>query len=161
MLPKMYQKRDTTLWEYRRRKRGILSPVARGLIFGALFCAWILYCYIFKHGPQFGNEFPDSSVNQFESSSAKLNAEETIYKNGEYHTDPSHNQLNTEEWFHSLKSPFKVSSNGENGDITRQNFEVWHRMGKCEKLYFLSTVDIVFCIQYDKYKYKSPYKVSF
>jgi len=44
----MYPETNTTLWQYRRKKRRILGPVARGLIVGGLFLGWILYCSIFK-----------------------------------------------------------------------------------------------------------------
>lgn len=39
-----------TLWEYRRKKQRILSPVTRGLIFGSMFLGWMLYCSIYTHG---------------------------------------------------------------------------------------------------------------
>ena len=38
---------NTTLWQYRRKKRRILSPVARGLIVGVLFCGWLAYSVMF------------------------------------------------------------------------------------------------------------------
>ena len=38
-----------TLWEYRRKKQRILSPVTRGLIFGSMFLGWMLYCSIYTH----------------------------------------------------------------------------------------------------------------
>ena len=41
--------KPTTLWEYRRKKQRILSPVTRGLIFGSMFLGWMLYCSIYTH----------------------------------------------------------------------------------------------------------------
>ena len=132
MLPTMYRKRDTTLWEYRRRKRRILSPVARGLIVGALLCTWILYYYIFRQEPELGNEFIDSSVNQFEISSGKGNAKGNFYEDDEYRTPPSLNNVNTEEWFHNLKTAFEASSSSETKNTMSQHFEILHRSGKCK-----------------------------
>ena len=39
---------SATMWQYRRKKRRILSPVARGLIVGVLFCGWFTYSVMFK-----------------------------------------------------------------------------------------------------------------
>ena len=41
--------KPTTLWEYRRKKQRMLSPVTRGLIFGSMFLGWMLYCSIYTH----------------------------------------------------------------------------------------------------------------
>ena len=41
--------KTTTLWEYRRKKQRMLSPVTRGLIFGSMFLGWMLYCSIYTH----------------------------------------------------------------------------------------------------------------
>ena len=41
--------KPTTLWEYRRKKQRILSPVTRGLIFASMFLGWMLYCSIYSH----------------------------------------------------------------------------------------------------------------
>ena len=58
----MNHEQTTTFWEYRRKKRRILSPVTRGLILGALFCVWILYCYISKEQLQLNSEHLDTSL---------------------------------------------------------------------------------------------------
>ena len=42
-------KKPTTLWEYRRKKQRILSPVTRGLIFGSMFLGWMLYCSVYTN----------------------------------------------------------------------------------------------------------------
>ena len=39
---------NTTIWQYRRKKRRILSPVSRGLIVGTLFCGWLAYSLLYK-----------------------------------------------------------------------------------------------------------------
>ena len=44
----MYPATNTTLWQYRRKKRRILGPVARGLIVGGLILGWIVYYSILK-----------------------------------------------------------------------------------------------------------------
>ena len=41
--------KPTTLWEYRRKKQRMLSPVTRGLIFGSMFLGWMVYCSIYTH----------------------------------------------------------------------------------------------------------------
>ena len=41
--------KPTTLWEYRRKKQRMLSPVTRGLIFGSMFLGWMLYCSVYTH----------------------------------------------------------------------------------------------------------------
>ena len=45
--------KPTTLWEYRRKKQRILSPVTRGLIFGSMFLGWMLYCSVYTHSSDF------------------------------------------------------------------------------------------------------------
>ena len=39
---------SATMWQYRRKKRRMLSPVARGLIVGVLFCGWLSYSVMYK-----------------------------------------------------------------------------------------------------------------
>ena len=36
------------MWQYRRKKRRMMSPVARGLIVGVLFCGWLAYSVMYK-----------------------------------------------------------------------------------------------------------------
>ena len=45
-----------TLWQYRRKKRRILSPVARGLIVGVLFTGWLTYSILYKQKFDFADE---------------------------------------------------------------------------------------------------------
>lgn len=39
---------NATMWQYRRKKRRMMSPVARGLIVGVLFCGWLAYSVMYK-----------------------------------------------------------------------------------------------------------------
>ena len=39
---------NATMWQYRRKKRRMISPVARGLIVGVLFCGWLVYSVMYK-----------------------------------------------------------------------------------------------------------------
>ena len=75
-------KNDATMWQYRRKKRKILSPVTRGLIVGTLFCGWLAYSILYKGdfdlvtenddaaeiSPEMLNFNPERIVNDFKAS---------------------------------------------------------------------------------------------
>ena len=57
---------SATMWQYRRKKRRILSPVARGLIVGVLFCGWFTYSVMFKQDFDVLIEADDANENSRE-----------------------------------------------------------------------------------------------
>ena len=57
------QSQKHTLWEYRRMKRRLLSPVSRGLIVGAFLLAWVFYCAIIRSEHTTDS---DSSIHEFQ-----------------------------------------------------------------------------------------------
>ena len=69
----MYTGTNTKLWQYRRKKRRVLGPVARGLIVGGLFMGWIVYCSIFNQGLDF-----DDSENKLAPELNNFHADEDI-----------------------------------------------------------------------------------
>ena len=75
-----------TLWQYRRKKRRILSPVARGLIVGVLFTGWLTYSILYKQKFDFADE---------ETEADKLSQEMSI--------------LNSEEISNDIKASFELS----------------------------------------------------
>ena len=65
-----------TLWQYRRKKRRILSPVARGLIVGVLFTGWLAYSILYKQKFDFADE--EVEEEKLSQGMLILNSEEII-----------------------------------------------------------------------------------
>ena len=54
------------MWQYRRKKRRMMSPVARGLIVGVLFCGWLAYSVMYKQDFDVLIEADDANENSRE-----------------------------------------------------------------------------------------------
>ena len=65
-----------TLWQYRRKKRRILSPVARGLIVGVLFTGWLTYSILYKQKIDFTDK--EVEADELSQEISHLNSEEII-----------------------------------------------------------------------------------
>ena len=65
-----------TLWQYRRKKRRILSPVARGLIVGVLFTGWLTYSILYKQ--KFDLTYEEVEADELSQEISNLNSEEII-----------------------------------------------------------------------------------
>ena len=104
----MRQEKSTTLWECRRKKRRILSPVARGMIMGSLLFGWIVYCSIF---PQ-NSELDGNNDRLTTPENKDKNAKDPMYLDNALH-DPNIADVKNSE------------------QIGEQFFKVLHRKGKC------------------------------
>ena len=89
---------NATLWQYRRKKRRILSPVARGLIVGVLFTGWLTYSILYKQKIDFVDEGDEAD---------ELSQEMSI--------------LNSEEITNNIKASFELSGvKRKIGDVSGQ-----------------------------------------
>ena len=95
---------SATIWQYRRKKRRVLSPVARGLIVGLLFTGWIIYSILNKNDIDFLNN----------------NAEDDGF---------FHETLNSEKIMNDFKTSFKLNVNDKNKERINDQLAVL-RKGK-------------------------------
>ena len=94
----MHPETKSTMWQYRRKKRRILGPVASGLIVGGLFFGWIVYCSIFKQASDFHDSanpisWDSRSINDEKDFVNRMSGLETKSQMSETYAMPNHMKI--------------------------------------------------------------------
>ena len=150
------------LWEYRRMKRRLLSPVSRGLIVGAAFTTWVFYCYLFQQEQTIDNEYTASSINSFQTSSSKRATYEFYKHNDKVSTSFLPDDFNAYALIRKLKGSFGISTAHFKGGLPTRYVENLHRNGKNNlffvhplimPIYFIFIVSLETLISYSTYNH--------